>query len=44
MKPHQNRLIFLSANRGKQSITIDIRQQKGQAIIHQLIESCDVLI
>jgi crotonobetainyl-CoA:carnitine CoA-transferase CaiB-like acyl-CoA transferase len=35
---------FLSANRGKQSITIDIRHQKGQAIIHQLIESCDVLI
>ena len=35
---------FLSANRGKQSITIDIRHQEGQAIIHQLIESCDVLI
>jgi len=35
---------FLSANRGKRSITIDIRQQQGQAIIHQLIESCDVLI
>jgi crotonobetainyl-CoA:carnitine CoA-transferase CaiB-like acyl-CoA transferase len=35
---------FLSVNRGKRSITIDIRQQEGQAIIHQLIESCDVLI
>ena len=35
---------FLSANRGKQSITIDIRHQEGQAIIHQLIDSCDVLI
>jgi crotonobetainyl-CoA:carnitine CoA-transferase CaiB-like acyl-CoA transferase len=35
---------FLSANRGKRSITIDIRQQEGQAIIHQLIENCDVLI
>ena len=35
---------FLSANRGKRSITIDIRQPEGQAIIHQLIESCDVLI
>jgi crotonobetainyl-CoA:carnitine CoA-transferase CaiB-like acyl-CoA transferase len=35
---------FLSANRGKRSITIDIRQQEGQAIIHQLIKSCDVLI
>ena len=35
---------FLSANRGKRSITVDIRHTKGQAIIHQLIESCDVLI
>lgn len=35
---------FLSANRGKLSITIDIRQPEGQAIIHQLIGSCDVLI
>jgi crotonobetainyl-CoA:carnitine CoA-transferase CaiB-like acyl-CoA transferase len=35
---------FLSANRGKRSITIDIRHQEGQAIVHQLIESCDVLI
>ena len=35
---------FLSANRGKRSITIDIRQQEGQAVIHQLVENCDVLI
>jgi len=35
---------FLSANRGKQSITVDIRQAQGQSIIHQLIASCDVLI
>lgn len=35
---------FLSANRGKRSITIDIRQPEGQAIIHQLVASCDVLI
>ncbi|MBU3005620.1 CaiB/BaiF CoA transferase family protein [Paraglaciecola arctica] len=35
---------FLSANRGKRSITIDIRQPRGQEIIHQLIASCDVLI
>jgi crotonobetainyl-CoA:carnitine CoA-transferase CaiB-like acyl-CoA transferase len=39
-----NSAYFLSANRGKQSITIDIRQPEGQAIIRQLIESCDVLI
>jgi crotonobetainyl-CoA:carnitine CoA-transferase CaiB-like acyl-CoA transferase len=35
---------FLSANRGKRSITIDIRHQEGQAIIQQLVASCDVLI
>lgn len=35
---------FLSANRGKRSITVDIRQQEGQAVIHQLVENCDVLI
>jgi crotonobetainyl-CoA:carnitine CoA-transferase CaiB-like acyl-CoA transferase len=35
---------FLSANRGKRSITIDIRHPQGQAVIHQLVESCDVLI
>ena len=35
---------FLSANRGKHSITVDIRHSEGQAIIRQLIERCDVLI
>jgi crotonobetainyl-CoA:carnitine CoA-transferase CaiB-like acyl-CoA transferase len=35
---------FLSTNRGKRSITVDIRQPQGQGIIHQLIASCDVLI
>jgi crotonobetainyl-CoA:carnitine CoA-transferase CaiB-like acyl-CoA transferase len=35
---------FLSANRGKRSIAVDIRHVEGQAIIRQLIESCDVLI
>jgi crotonobetainyl-CoA:carnitine CoA-transferase CaiB-like acyl-CoA transferase len=35
---------FLSANRGKWSITVDIRQQEGQAVIHQLVANCDVLI
>jgi crotonobetainyl-CoA:carnitine CoA-transferase CaiB-like acyl-CoA transferase len=35
---------FLSANRGKRSIAVDIRHPKGQAIIRQLIKSCDVLI
>ena len=35
---------FLSTNRGKRSITIDIQHHEGQGIIRQLIESCDVLI
>jgi crotonobetainyl-CoA:carnitine CoA-transferase CaiB-like acyl-CoA transferase len=35
---------FLSANRGKRSITVDIHHQDGQAVIQQLVESCDVLI
>lgn len=35
---------FLAANRGKKSITIDIRSQEGQAIVHELVANCDVLI
>ena len=39
-----NSAYFLATNRGKRSITIDIRQPEGQAVIQQLIASCDVLI
>ena len=35
---------FFCANRGKQSVTVDITQPEGQKIIHQLAGQCDVLI
>jgi crotonobetainyl-CoA:carnitine CoA-transferase CaiB-like acyl-CoA transferase len=35
---------FLSANRGKRSIGIDISKPSGQALVKQLAGSCDVLI
>ena len=43
-KPTSESAYYLSANRGKKSITVDIQQQEGQALIHQLIEQSDVLI
>ncbi|MCY1395666.1 Acetyl-CoA:oxalate CoA-transferase [compost metagenome] len=35
---------YLACNRGKRSVTIDISQPEGQALIHQLAEQCDVLV
>ena len=35
---------FFCANRGKQSVTVDITQSEGQEIIRQLASQCDVLI
>jgi crotonobetainyl-CoA:carnitine CoA-transferase CaiB-like acyl-CoA transferase len=35
---------FFCANRGKQSVTVDITQAEGQEIIRQLASQCDVLI
>ncbi len=35
---------FLSANRGKYSVAIDITTQNGQALIHQLVKQCDVVV
>lgn len=35
---------FLSANRGKKSVTLDITQPEGQEIIRKLVPQCDVLI
>jgi crotonobetainyl-CoA:carnitine CoA-transferase CaiB-like acyl-CoA transferase len=35
---------FFCANRGKQSVTVDITQPEGQEIIRQLASQCDVLI
>ena len=35
---------FLAVNRGKRSITIDISQPAGQALVRQLAECCDIVI
>ena len=35
---------FLSVNRGKKSVTVDISKPDGQALIRQLITHCDVLL
>jgi crotonobetainyl-CoA:carnitine CoA-transferase CaiB-like acyl-CoA transferase len=35
---------FFCANRGKQSVTVDITQPEGQEIIRQLASQCDALI
>ena len=35
---------YLSANRGKKSITVDITQPAGQALIKQLAQQCDILL
>ncbi|MBE0505401.1 MAG: CoA transferase [Marinospirillum sp.] len=40
----QESAYYLSANRGKQSVAIDIAQPEGQQLIHQLLEQCDVLV
>jgi len=34
---------FLGVNRNKQSVTVDIAKPEGQAIIHRLLEHCDIL-
>jgi crotonobetainyl-CoA:carnitine CoA-transferase CaiB-like acyl-CoA transferase len=35
---------FLSANRNKRSITVDIAQPEGQAIVKALAATCDILV
>ncbi len=35
---------FLSANRGKKSVTVDMADPQGQRIIRALAEKCDVLV
>jgi len=35
---------FLSANRGKRSMTLDVRQREGLAILLRLLEKADVLV
>lgn len=35
---------YLCANRGKQSVTIDMAQPAGQALLHELVKHCDVVL
>ncbi|MCX7701977.1 MAG: CoA transferase, partial [Gemmataceae bacterium] len=35
---------FLSCNRGKRSVTLDLARPQGREILHQLLDRCDVLI
>ena len=35
---------FLSANRGKRSITVDLRKKQGRELLLRLLRRCDVLI
>jgi len=35
---------FLSANRGKRSITLDFKKPAGRDVLLQMLESCDVLV
>jgi crotonobetainyl-CoA:carnitine CoA-transferase CaiB-like acyl-CoA transferase len=35
---------FLSANRGKQSVTVDVGHPEGAALVRQLAAGCDVMI
>ncbi len=35
---------FLSCNRGKQSLTLDIAKDEGRELFHRLLAKCDVLI
>jgi len=43
-KDTSNSSYFLSCNRGKKSITLDISKPEGQRIVRELAAKCDVLI
>ena len=41
---HHDGTIFLSTNRNKRSIALDLKSPKGQEICHKLVEDADVVI
>ena len=36
--------VFLSANRGKRSLSVDMKSIEGQALIRRILPTCDVVI
>jgi crotonobetainyl-CoA:carnitine CoA-transferase CaiB-like acyl-CoA transferase len=36
--------LFLQLNRGKRSLTLNLKKPKGAEILHRLLEQCDVLV
>lgn len=41
---HGESLWFMSVNRGKHSVTLDIGSPAGQEILHRLVSECDVIL
>ncbi|HNQ43555.1 MAG TPA: CoA transferase [Candidatus Cloacimonadota bacterium] len=44
--PFQNNrsLYFLSINRGKKSISLDLKTQRGKELLKELVQHCDILV
>jgi len=40
----QEAAYYLSANRGKRSLTVDIASSEGQALLRELVLHCDVVV
>ncbi len=43
-KPTSEAAYYLSANRGKRSVTVDIASSEGQALLRELVVHCDVVL
>ncbi|WP_323144120.1 CaiB/BaiF CoA transferase family protein [Massilia phyllosphaerae] len=43
-RPTSEAAYYLSANRGKRSVTVDIASAAGQALLHELVRHCDVVL
>lgn len=41
---HNRSLYFLSINRGKKSISLNLKKEKGKAILIELVKHCDILV
>ena len=41
---HGESLWFMSVNRGKQSVTLDISAPQGQEVLRKLVSQCDVIL